>query len=176
MDSDTKTGLSKTWTKAFPTARFYQKKAEKFAIREDRLQELKVNILHLSPPCQYYCRSHSTPGENDENNRFQIFFTGALLTKATLHIAVLEETAGLLDKKHEFAFSRLLLCFTQLGFSISWELGSIPRSWSSSKPISIIDSRLLVHLSSLFPPLMATSADAIAPTSVRARVSLNYQR
>ncbi|KAN0106830.1 S-adenosyl-L-methionine-dependent methyltransferase [Hyaloscypha variabilis] len=47
----------------------------------------------------------TTPSEKDVSKRTQIFFTGALLQKGTPRIAILEETAGLLDVRHGRAFN-----------------------------------------------------------------------
>jgi DNA (cytosine-5)-methyltransferase 1 len=105
LNSDTDTGLRETWTNAFPKARFYHITAEELIAREDEDSHLKVDVLHLSPPCQFYSRPKTTPSEKDVSKRTQIFFTGALLQKGTPRIAILEETAGLLDVRHGRAFN-----------------------------------------------------------------------
>ena len=51
MAADMKTGLSETWTEAFPDSRFYHELAEDFLERKDRHQRLKIDIVHMSPPC-----------------------------------------------------------------------------------------------------------------------------
>jgi DNA (cytosine-5)-methyltransferase 1 len=84
---------------------------------------LKVDIVHLSPPRQYYSVPHTILGFDDENNKTQIFFTDALLRKARSCIAVLEETAGLVVlKKHNDAFNKLWLSFADSGYSLSWQI------------------------------------------------------
>lgn len=122
MDADTKTGLSETWTKAFPDSRFYHELAEDFLEREDRHQRLKIDILHMSPPCQAVSLAHAKPGPNDEKNRAALTCVSKLLKRTKPRVATLEQTFGLSKiRKHKPNFHSLLQSFTALGFSISWQ-------------------------------------------------------
>lgn len=122
MHADTKTGISETRTKAFPDSRFYRELAEDFLEREDRHQRLKINILHMSPPCQAVSLAHTKPGPNDEKNRAALTCVSKLLKRTKPRVATLEQTFGLSKiGKHKPNFHSLLQSFTALGFSISWQ-------------------------------------------------------
>lgn len=77
----------------FPHARCDGIEANHFAtaIRE----EYKVDILHLSPPCQTFSPAHTRPGPNDEGNEATFLATEELLKKTRPRIVTLEETFGL---------------------------------------------------------------------------------
>ena len=81
----------------------------------------KVDILHLSPPCQYFSDAHTTPGRNDEMNTASLFAVHSLLTKAKPRVVTLEQTSGL-PRRHPAYFNSLIQMFTAQGFSVQWKI------------------------------------------------------
>ena len=85
--------------------------------------DLKVDIMHLSPPCQPYSLAHTRPGRNDDMNKATLFGVGECIKKGKPRIVTLEETSGIITKgDSEEYFNRLIQQITSLGFSISWQL------------------------------------------------------
>ena len=58
-------------------------------------EDYKVDILHLSPPCQIFLPAHTRPERNDESNGASFLATEELLKKTRPRIVTLEETFGL---------------------------------------------------------------------------------
>ena len=81
--------------------------------------ELKVDILHLSPPCQYFSNAHTVVGRDDEMNTASLFSVQELVRKARPRVVTLEQTSGLL-RRHEVWFNAVVLMFTSQGFSVRW--------------------------------------------------------
>lgn len=105
----------------FPAARVYNVWAHDFASLPDQDQDYKVDICHLSPPCQYFSDAHTRAGRDDEMNTATLFSVSKLLEKARPRVVTLEQTSGLLRRHYPF-FNALVLMFTERGFSIRWRL------------------------------------------------------
>ena len=81
----------------------------------------KVDICHLSPPCQFFSDAHTTIGKNDEMNTASLFAIPKLVQKTKPRVVTLEQTSGLL-RRHPIFFNAVIHMFTCLGFSIRWKL------------------------------------------------------
>lgn len=102
----------------FVGASVYHEQANSFATsRADQ----KVDICHLSPPCQYFSPAHTRPGRGDEDSTASFFAVGELLQKTKCRIAVLEQTAGLVNR-HERYFHSCVREFVERGFSVRWRV------------------------------------------------------
>lgn len=101
-------------------------KPEVFNIRVDQFckslhQHCKVDICHLSPPCQPFSGAHTTAGKNDEPNTAALFSIIELLSKTTPRIVTLEETSGIISR-HGLFFHSLINMFHTHGFSLRWRV------------------------------------------------------
>ena len=86
-------------------------------------EEYKVDILHLSPPCQTFSPAKTRPGPNDESNEATFLAIEELLKKARPRIVTLEETFGLTRTLDNLTwFSAMIQMFTKLGFSVRWKV------------------------------------------------------
>ena len=85
------------------------------------MEDFKVDILHLSPPCQPYSPAHTVHGQNDEANQATFLAVEGILEKAKPRVVTLEETFGLTrtDVNKEW-FTAIVHIFTKLGFSVRW--------------------------------------------------------
>ena len=84
---------------------------------------LKVDILHLSPPCQFFSPAHTRPGPDDEMNLASMYCISQALQKCRPRIVTLEETSGLQDQnKHKQYFRSLVRQFTDNGYSVRWAI------------------------------------------------------
>lgn len=80
----------------------------------------RVDILHISPPCQFWSPVHTRAGQNDEVNIAALFVCLELTKKLRPRIVTLEQTFGLTHAKHAPFFNSLIGSFTHLGYSIQW--------------------------------------------------------
>ena len=86
-------------------------------------EDLKVDILHLSPPCQTFSIAHTRPGPHDEMNEATFFAVAEMIKKAKPRIVTLEETFGLTHILDNLRWFRALIqMFTTLGFSVRWKV------------------------------------------------------
>ena len=83
----------------------------------------KVDVLHLSPPCQTFSPAHTRSGPNDESNGASFLAIEELLKKVKPRIVTLEETYGL-TRTHDHLpwFNTMIQSFTKLGFSVRWKV------------------------------------------------------
>ena len=103
----------------FHTARVYLEDAHTFATSP---LSQKVDICHMSPPCQFFSPAHTHTGKNDEVNTAAFLAVGMLLSKSRCRIAILEQTAGLLHARHAEYFHACVREFTHRGFSVRWKV------------------------------------------------------
>lgn len=83
---------------------------------------VKVDILHLSPPCQPFSPAHVRPGQNDDANEAAFFAAEPILKKVKPRIVMVEETFGLLHTNRMQWFNAMIHIFTRSGFSVRWRI------------------------------------------------------
>ncbi|KAI9649072.1 hypothetical protein NHQ30_001639 [Ciborinia camelliae] len=120
FDFNSHAGL--TWQKNFPSAKFHHLAVDEFAALPDPRQDLLVDILHLSPPCQVFSPAHTVPGQNDDMNYASLFGVEAAIKKARPRIVTLEQTFGIMHPINKPAFNGVIRCYTDLGFDVSWQV------------------------------------------------------
>lgn len=92
-------------------------------------EQVKVDVLHMSPPCQYFSIAHSIPGPNDKANIEASMIIGDWLDKAKPRIVTLENVDGLMSRTKGTGgnlsprdyWDHILQQFNSRGFSISWK-------------------------------------------------------
>lgn len=107
-----------TYVSNFPLAKTYLNWAHEIS---GLIGSFKVDICHLSPPCQFFSPAHTVMGKDDEMNVASLFAIQELLKKAQPRICTLEQTSGLLSG-HEMYFNAVVNIFITIGFSIRWRL------------------------------------------------------
>ena len=100
-------------------AKVYNVDAHRFSGLTNR--DYKVDICHLSPPCQFFSDAHTVQGKDDERNIASLFAVFELLNRAKPRVVTLEQTAGLL-RRHPIFLNAVILMFTARGFSIRWRV------------------------------------------------------
>lgn len=111
-----------TWRQNFD-ADCYQMEAFRFADIFKNTDAAKVDILHLSPPCQYFAPCHTRAGPNDEANSAALFAVQEIITIAKPRIVTLEQTLGLgRQRQHQGYLNSLIQMFTKAGFSVRWQI------------------------------------------------------
>ena len=126
------------WRLNFPNATCYEMSSDRFvalatpppyssAIPDD----VKVDILHISPPCQYFSPAHTIEGKNDEMNTASLFAVAAVIKVARPRVVTLEQTFGILYPRFRGYFHSLICMFTSCGFSLRWAIVPLAQ-WVSS--------------------------------------------
>ena len=129
FDSDAAT--CQTFSENFPHANVLNAKVDHFLA----LKGLgKVDVLHLSPPCQTWSLAHTVPGQNDDANSASLLSVKELLLMARPRIATMEQVTGLMrkeDNKYIFIFfevnlrnffNAMLRDFLEVGYSIHYRV------------------------------------------------------
>lgn len=85
--------------------------------------DLRVDVLHISPPCQFFSPAHTREGKLDEQNTASQTAIQELIERCKPRVVVVEQTAGLFQaEKHRPWFNALINIFTSKGFSIRWKV------------------------------------------------------
>ncbi|KAK4904021.1 hypothetical protein LTR66_017950, partial [Elasticomyces elasticus] len=80
----------------------------------------RVDVLHLSPPCQPFSAANTTPNEaRNEMNTAPLLGCSQLIQALRPRIVTVEEAPGLYGR-HKPWFNTLINQFTELGFSVAW--------------------------------------------------------
>lgn len=132
-----------TWRLNFPRATCYEMSSERFVALATPSpyssyppDDVKVDILHLSPPCQYFSPAHTVEGKNDEMNTASLFAVAAVIKVARPRVVTLEQTFGILYPRFRGYFHSLICMFTSCGFSLRWAI--VPLAQWVGVPLTII--------------------------------------
>lgn len=117
-----------TWRLNFPSAAMYEMSA--FDVCDLWAQEGKagkpnraqVDILHISPPCQFFSPAHTVAGKDDEMNTASLLACGRLLALVKPRIVTLEQTFGIGHAEFTRWFNALIHQFTDNGYSLRWKM------------------------------------------------------
>ena len=116
----------KTFRLNFPNVQLYHKPLKDVILMAHK--DLKVDIMHISPPCQAFSLANTTPNlENDTLNIAANMEVGNCLDMARPRIATLEQTSGLMSLghaggRHSEHWSKLISQFTSRGYSVAWRI------------------------------------------------------
>ncbi|KAF6232017.1 hypothetical protein HO173_009854 [Letharia columbiana] len=95
--------------------------AESFLESENAYGTSKVDILHLSPPCQGFtlaCRGSPRNGERDNEC---MTYVGKIVGKVGPRIVTFEQVGAVLSKHREF-FTTMVHDLTSIGYNVSWRI------------------------------------------------------
>jgi len=124
-----------TWRANFPHATCYHEDAHGFVQFAKRHPDLvKVDILHLSPPCQFFSPAHTIDGRDDEMNTASLFAVLEVINVSRPRIVTLEQTFGLCHPRFRFYFNALIHMFTAQDFSVRWAIISLAQ-WVGLLPL-----------------------------------------
>lgn len=85
--------------------------------------DVKVDVLHLSFPCQPFSPAHTRPGQNDEANEASFFSLEPILKRVKPRVVMVEETFGLLRSEYRMQWFRAMIqVFTKMGYSVRWKI------------------------------------------------------
>ncbi|KAI1208658.1 S-adenosyl-L-methionine-dependent methyltransferase [Annulohypoxylon truncatum] len=121
LSVDNAQGACNTYRIMYPEADLRQQDMYDFII-EMRHSSYRIDVLHLSPPCQYWSPAHTTPGVNDDANIAILFACHELIKILRPRIFTVEQTFGILHPRFEFYFNSLIHGFTKHDYSIRWKV------------------------------------------------------
>lgn len=107
----------------FPQTQIYDMNVYNFITSDDTRRD--VDILHLSPPCQFWSPAHTVAGRNDEQNQAVLFSCTDLIAKFRPRLFTVEQTFGLLSPKFTQFFNTFLNGFTVHGYSVRWKIAPL---------------------------------------------------
>ncbi|KAI1432518.1 S-adenosyl-L-methionine-dependent methyltransferase [Xylaria sp. CBS 124048] len=113
-------GACATYSRVFPEAELHHRDIFDFITTKDSLT--RVDVLHLSPPCQFWSPAHTCAGINDEANIAALFSCHGLIKKFRPRLFTLEQTYGILLPKFEYYFNALVHGFTENNYSVRWKI------------------------------------------------------
>ena len=130
-----------SWQTNFPTSIIYHKEAHAFvslaqeAKNQGYPDRMKVDILHLSPPCQFFSPAHTVDGVDDEMNVASLFAVQHVVAHAKPRVVTLEQTFGIASAKFRFYLNSLIQMFTVHDFSLRWAI--VPLAQWVCSPFSL---------------------------------------
>ena len=111
--------MCKSYQRNFPATQVYCTSADQFVMQ--KIMGIVVDILHLSPPCNYFSPAHTTEGRDDDQNTAASFVITELLKLILPRVVTLENTLGL-ERRHPLYLHAVVQQFTVLGFSVTWKI------------------------------------------------------
>ncbi|KAM0439592.1 hypothetical protein ACHAPT_000684 [Fusarium lateritium] len=110
----------RTYQTNFPEAYLFQMSLDQFLSFDT--QHMRVDVLHFSPPCQFFSPAHTHASAQDDENIFALYGCNQLLKKLRPRIITVEQTFGLTHDRHAEYFYPFLADFTQYGYSVRWRV------------------------------------------------------
>ncbi|KAL2198715.1 S-adenosyl-L-methionine-dependent methyltransferase, partial [Corynascus similis CBS 632.67] len=102
----------------FPKTRVHGMSVADYCASEET--KCKVDLMHLSPPCQYFSPAHTIRGKDDETNIKAFLTCPRIVERNKPRIFTMEETFGLLLDTHQVHLHKLICGFVELGYSMRW--------------------------------------------------------
>ncbi|KAM0243557.1 hypothetical protein ACHAPO_000409 [Fusarium lateritium] len=110
-----------TYETNFPDTELFRMPLDEF-ISQPNVDHKRVDVLHFSPPCQFFSPAHTHASIHDDDNIAALFGCNELLQKLRPRIVTVEQTFGLTHDRHGDYFNGLLHDFTQWNYSFRWKV------------------------------------------------------
>ncbi|RSL60351.1 hypothetical protein CEP54_006797 [Fusarium duplospermum] len=109
-----------TYETNFPDTHILKMSLDEFLSFDN--QHMRVDVLHFSPPCQFFSPAHTHASAQDDDNIFALGGCNQLIKKLRPRIVTVEQTFGLTHHRHAEYFYSFLADFTQHGYSVRWRV------------------------------------------------------
>ncbi|KAF2160114.1 hypothetical protein M409DRAFT_70648 [Zasmidium cellare ATCC 36951] len=83
---------------------------------------MRVDILHISFPCQTHSLAHTRPGKDDDANEAAALSVGDLLRKCRPRVVTFEQTWSILIDRRRPHFQALVHQLTSMGYNVRWKV------------------------------------------------------
>ncbi|KYK59907.1 rid1 [Drechmeria coniospora] len=110
-----------TYQANFPETMLYGMSVDEF-VQSTRRELLRADVLHLSPPCQYFSPAHTRQAAHDDENIFALFGCNELINRIRPRMITVEQTFGITHDRHQKYLKTLIGDFTQFGYSVRWKV------------------------------------------------------
>ncbi|EFQ97221.1 modification methylase HphIA [Nannizzia gypsea CBS 118893] len=87
----------------------------------NRSLDIRIDVLHLSPPCQPFSPAKTIAAAHDDANEACLFSVRRLIEKCRPRVVTMEETSGL-KERHEIWLHAIIHSLVELGYSVRWRL------------------------------------------------------
>ncbi|KAL9089216.1 MAG: hypothetical protein Q9159_002687 [Coniocarpon cinnabarinum] len=145
-----------------------------FANQEWTSGKLRVDVIHMSPPCPYFSTMNIRAGlkpegsigaKRDDDNRAVLYSIPDILDITRPRVATLEEVDGIFKEQDYGDFRCLITFFTDRDFSVSWR-----RDIASDHGVPSLRKRLILRASCpggalprAPPPTYGPNSEALVP-------------
>jgi len=99
-----------------------QKEIFDFCTNELRPNYEKVDVLHISYPCQPHSSVYTKEGPNHDKNIGALYSIAPILERCRPRIVTLEQTSGIVTHRGGGHFRALIRQITDAGYSIRWKI------------------------------------------------------
>jgi DNA (cytosine-5)-methyltransferase 1 len=82
----------------------------------------KVDVLHISFPCQPHSPVHTVEGRNDPDNIATAYSVGEILERCMPRIVTFEQTSGIVTHRGGTHFKSLIRQITDAGYNVRWKI------------------------------------------------------
>ncbi|RBR09193.1 uncharacterized protein FIESC28_10005 [Fusarium coffeatum] len=110
-----------TYQTNFPNTELFRMPLDQLLL-DPYIGHMRVDVLHFSPPCQFFSPAHTHASVHDDENIFALYGCNQLLRKLRPRIITVEQTFGLAHDRHEEHFHAFIQDFTQHNYSIRWKV------------------------------------------------------
>ncbi|KAH7185586.1 S-adenosyl-L-methionine-dependent methyltransferase [Fusarium flagelliforme] len=110
-----------TYQTNFPNTELFRMPLDQLLL-DPQIGHMRVDVLHFSPPCQFFSPAHTHASVHDDENIFALYGCNQLLRKLRPRIITVEQTFGLAHDRHEEHFHAFIQDFTQHNYSIRWKI------------------------------------------------------
>lgn len=84
--------------------------------------QYRVDVLHMSPPCQSFSPAQTVKPEDFEDKQVVILAVNDLVKMIKPRIITMEETFGLLHEVNREFFKSVVNSLTEQGYSVRWKV------------------------------------------------------
>ncbi|KJZ75777.1 hypothetical protein HIM_04934 [Hirsutella minnesotensis 3608] len=121
----------RTYRFNFPDVTLYQTCVQGF-IQQTAREHMRVDVLHLSPPCQFFSPAHTHDSVHDDTNISAFFSCHALIKKTRPRMVTLEQTFGIAHERHYHYLRTVIGDLASLDFSVRWKVVPL-KTWGSAQ-------------------------------------------
>jgi len=82
----------------------------------------KVDVLHISYPCQPHSALYTVEGKNHDKNIGALYSIGPILERCKPRIVTLEQTSGIVTHRGGGHFRALIRQITDAGYNVRWKI------------------------------------------------------
>ncbi|KZZ90463.1 C-5 cytosine methyltransferase [Moelleriella libera RCEF 2490] len=111
-----------TYSINFPDTRLHKTSIDRFIRTRTSRTRIYPDVLHISPPCQYFSPAHTRPSDDDEDNTDAQLCCAALVHMLRPRLITIEQTFGMAFERHQMYLFSIIGDLTDYGYSVRWKI------------------------------------------------------